>query len=82
MYLNANVLEAKQLAKKMNKTIHRKSKYYEFFKWHHYYSFHYPDASPDSDHICTMCSIFNIIKQTQLISTYEQITEFWDMKKK
>lgn len=61
----------------MNRTIHSKSRYVNYFKWHHYYSFHYPEESPESDAICEMCSIFNIIKQMQATSSYMNISRFW-----
>lgn len=81
-YLNARSLGTKKLAKIMNKTIHSKNGYYKYFKWHHYYTFHYPDESPDSDPICDMCSIFNIIKQMQATSSYMNISRFWKSDKK
>lgn len=77
IYLNAKVLGPQKLAKVMNNTIYRKSRYYNYFKWHHYYTFHYPEESPDSDHICQMCTIFNIIKQMQATSSYMNINSFW-----
>lgn len=77
MYLNANDLEVENLAKIMNESIHDKKKYYDFFRWHRYYSIHDPRESPDSDEICSFCAFLNDKSQINKKSVYMNITQFW-----
>lgn len=77
IYLNAKDLGPRKLAKIMHKTICRKSRYYKYFRWHHYYSFHYSIESPKSDPICEMCSLFNVLCHRHGTSSYRYITDFW-----
>lgn len=64
----------------MNKVIHNKEKYYDFFKWHGYYSIHAPNETADTDEICAFCALLNNKTFTREISVYEDITEFWNPK--
>lgn len=66
----------------MNKTIYHKSRYYDYFKWHHYYSYHYPDEFPESDPVCEMCATFNLRKQSHARSSHMNISSFWDPNNK
>lgn len=61
----------------MNDTIYNKDKYYDFFKWHRYYSFHDPSEFPETDEICALCTFLNKERSTNKISVYENIYAFW-----
>lgn len=61
----------------MNDTIYDKEKYYEFFKWHRYYTFHEPSDSPDSDEICAFCALLNDKSRIHTRSVYTRINNFW-----
>lgn len=77
MYLDANIVEPEEMARIMNDTIHDKNKYYEFFKWHGYYSFHSPNESTDTDEICAFCAFLNDETHKYKRSVYKSITAFW-----
>lgn len=76
-YLDANVLGPLELARIINDTIHNKKKYYDFFKWHGYYSFHAHSESAATDEICSLCTYLNDNKHEYVKSVYTRITEFW-----
>lgn len=59
IYLNARWLGVKKLAKKMNDIIHDHIRYYDFFKWHGYYSFHNIDDDLQHDVVCGLCALLN-----------------------
>lgn len=64
MYLDAVALGVDELAKKMNDVIGDKIKYYDFFKWHRYYSYHATDDSAETDEMCAFCEYLNNGNQT------------------
>lgn len=76
-YLNAYALGAKKLAKTMNDIINDKEKYYDFFRWHEYYSFHAPNESADTDEVCGFCAYLNDEKRKYETFVYDNISEFW-----
>lgn len=76
MYLDAFALGEEKLAKMMNDIISDKNKYYEYFKWHRYYSFHATNENADTDEICALCAFLNNgngIKKTRELS----IGDWW-----
>lgn len=64
----------------MNKSIRNKKKYYDFFRWHNYYSFHAPNETAETDEICAFCALLNNKTFSREISVYEDITGFWNPK--
>lgn len=78
IYLNARHLDPEELAKTMNEIIYNKTKYYDFFKWHRYYSFHNPEDSGYNDEICTLCAMLNNVIQMNRTSTYSSIASWWN----
>lgn len=77
MYLNANVLGPQKLASIIKNAVRNKEKYYDFFKWHRYYSFNDPSDTAESDEICAFCAILNKKNRTGETSVYTHITNFW-----
>lgn len=77
IYIDANYLKPKDLAKTMNEYITNKDKYYDFFKWHDVYSFHYTNESADTDEICEFCAFLNDHKHLYKTSVYTYIEKFW-----
>lgn len=59
IYLDAVALGEEKLAKKMNDIIGDKNKYYDYFKWQNYYSFHASNETADTDEICALCAALN-----------------------
>lgn len=77
IYLDANVMQPEELARKMYDIIQDENKYYNFFKWRRYYSFHSPRDSGDSDEVCAFCALLNTKERMNRKSVYRSITRFW-----
>lgn len=76
IYLDATVLEPHKMAERMNEIIDDKNQYYEFFKWHEYYSFHFSGEDRYSGELCRLCAFLN--NSINKTSIYEHITEWWN----
>lgn len=76
-YLNARALGVENLAKAMNDIIHNKEKYYEFFKWRRYYTFHDSKEDADTDEICAFCEFLNNDKKLNRSTVYTHFKNFW-----
>lgn len=59
IYLNANLIPPDQMARTMNEIIDDPKKYYEFFRWHDHYSFHYTGEDLFSREFCELCAFLN-----------------------
>lgn len=81
IYLSANTLTIKELAKKMVDLIQNKELYYEYFKWHNHYIYRDVVASVTTDPYCKLCEAINneeIMSQTTI---YEDIGMWWSPEK-
>lgn len=81
IYLSANTLTIKDLAKKMVDLIQNKELYYEYFKWHNHYIYRDVVASVTTDPYCKLCEAINneeIMSQTTI---YENIGMWWSPEK-
>lgn len=78
-YLDAHALGPKVLARSMNEIINDKEKYYDFFRWHNYYSFHEPNETAETDEICAFCAYLNDEKHKHDTTVYNhtRILDFW-----
>lgn len=75
IYLHGRLLGAEKLAKMMIETINDKQRYYEFFKWHAYYSFHDIDVDNQRhDGLCDLCALANNKTRRPL----KYLTKFWN----
>lgn len=79
MYLNAREFGPKKLAKTMSEIILDQKKYYDFFKWHKYYSFHDTDEFLQRDGICAFCALLNNRTRRDQIIVHKLITKFWNV---
>lgn len=61
----------------MNEIINDKRKYYEFFKWHDYYSFHFSGEDHHSREFCALCAYLNNSKNKTGIMY--NITLWWNV---
>lgn len=78
IYLNAQELGARELAKKMNDIILDPQRYFNFFKWHGYYSFHNSDEDNYHDAICGFCALLNNKTRRDQRTAYKYITKWWN----
>lgn len=62
----------------MNNTIYNRKKYYDFFKWHRFYSLQDPSESPETDNVCTFCAFLNELKKEHFKRTVSNICNFFD----
>lgn len=77
-YLNAFILNAGDLAREISDSIKSKDKYYNFFKWHSYYSYHPPAESADTDPLCKFCAFLNNASTRHRRRVYERFTQWWN----
>lgn len=77
-YLNAYVLGVHEVVKQMNYTIRDKEKYYNYFKWHKYYTFHSPDENEYTDNYCTFCTRVNDIMRRDNENIYLHLADWWN----
>lgn len=77
-YLDARELSPKSLAKVIFESILNKKHYYEFFKWHRYYSFHDPKESPETDWFCGLCAALNEMSRRKQKFIVENFTDWWN----
>lgn len=78
IYLNAQELGARELAKQMDDIIRDPLKYYNFFKWHDYYSFHNSDEDNYHDAVCGFCALLNNKTRRHQRTAYKYITNWWN----
>lgn len=78
IYLNANKLGVRALAKEMNDIIKDPERYFNFFKWHGYYSFHNSDEDNHRDAVCGFCTLLNNKTRRNQKTTYKYIAKWWD----
>lgn len=78
IYLNAQELGVRGLAKEMNDIIQEPMKYYNFFKWHGYYSFHNSDEDNYHDTVCGFCALLNNKTRRDQRTAYMYITKWWN----
>ncbi|XP_026332823.1 alpha-(1,3)-fucosyltransferase C-like [Hyposmocoma kahamanoa] len=79
IYLDAGRLGPERLAKRMNEIMNDEEKYYEFFKWHGYYSFH--DTVEDRYHreICGLCDLLNNKTRMKQTSIWHNLIQWWNV---
>lgn len=78
IYLNANEIGEEEMARKMNELIQNKEKYYDYFKWHRYYSYHDVSESADTDPFCKLCAFLNNMTMRRERRVYASITQWWN----
>lgn len=61
----------------MNDIIHDKQKYYDFFRFHRYYTFHAVAESADTDPLCAFCAFINDDSRRNQRRTYAQFSKWW-----
>lgn len=77
IYLDALELGPKKLAKKMNDIIGNPQKYYDFFRWKKYYTYHFRGENPDTDDYCKFCALLNDDVLMSKTTVYEDFQRWW-----
>lgn len=78
IYLNAVQLGEEELARQINTIIHDKQKYYDFFKWRRYYSYHEVSESADTNRLCAFCAVLNNATVRSQRRVYARMYEWWN----
>lgn len=78
IYLNAHELGARGIAKEMDDIIRDPKRYYNFFKWHGYYSFHNSDEDKYNEAVCGFCALLNNRTRRDQRTAYKYITKWWN----
>lgn len=78
IYLDAVKLGEAGLARKMLEIIDNRHEYYDFFKWHRYYSFHGTEESTETDVFCAFCATMNDLVQRNESSVYVSLSQWWN----
>lgn len=78
MYLNAREMSPHKLANLMNEIILNQTKYFNYFKWKKYYTYHFKWESSDTDDYCHFCEILNDEKIFKQISIYKLFNKWWN----
>lgn len=78
IYINAGELGQEELAGRINEYVHDKEKYYNFFKWRRYYSYHEVSESADTNHLCAFCAVLNNATVRSQRRVYARMYEWWN----
>lgn len=76
IYMDANVLAPSEMASKINKIINDNNKYYDFLKWHDYYSYHFYSEDQPGKEFCDLCDFLN--NNQNKTSILANITDWWN----
>lgn len=78
IYLDGKALGEEGLAKKMNEAIKDKQKYYDYFKWHKYYTYQDTTESGEIDPLCAFCDFLNNMTVRGQRRVYAHLFEWWN----
>lgn len=77
VYLDGNSLSEQEVAEKMNEAIHDKQKYYDYFRWHRYYTYHQPQGG-NTDPLCAFCAFLNNEAIRNQRRVYGRFDKWWN----
>lgn len=78
IYINGNMLTESQVAQKINEAIQDKQKYYDYFRWHQYYTYQFTAESGDSDPLCAFCAFLNDESNRNHRRVYAKFNKWWN----
>lgn len=78
IYLNAVNNNAEDLAKDISDIIQNPQRYFDFFKWHRYYSFHSSEQYNYHDPVCGLCALLNNKTRRNQYTVYKHMTKWWN----
>lgn len=64
----------------MNDIILDPQRYFDFFKWHGYYSFHETAKDKYRQTVCEFCAFLNSYKRKNIRKTYKDIGKWWNVQ--
>lgn len=76
VYLNANTMSEDEVAAKIHEAMQDKQKYYDYFKWHRYYTYHHAEGS-DDDALCAFCAFLNDESIRNQRRVYARFDKWW-----
>lgn len=77
IYLNGNNLSEDKVAEAMNEAIQDKKKYYDYFRWRRYYTYH-PIHGGDTDPLCEFCAYLNAESVRNKRRVYARVDKWWN----
>lgn len=77
IYLDAIKLGVQRLAKEMIDIINHPPRYYDFFKWHSYYSYHATADDKYRESVCAFCTYLNNNAQMYKKTVYVNVKQWW-----
>ena len=77
IYLNADDMSVKDLARKMYELINTPEKYAEYFKWKNHYSYHMKKDSVETDPYCLFCTTLNNKEMVETTTVYVDFHKWW-----
>lgn len=78
IYLDALRLGPVELARTMNEIINDTNKYYDFFRWHGYYSFHDTEEDLFKREVCALCELLNNKTLMQQSTVFSNLSLWWN----
>lgn len=76
-YLNGNILSEEEVAAKINEAVQDKRKYYDYFRWHRYYTYQ-STYGGDIDSLCAFCAFLNDNSIRTKRRVYTRIDKWWN----
>lgn len=56
--------------------------YYDYFRWHRYYSFRSPAEDAFTVEICDLCAVLNERRKSKTKSIFPDVVNWWNGKNK
>lgn len=78
IYLNGNFLTEEEIAEKINEAVQDKQKYYNYFRWHRYYTYQLMSDVGDKDPLCEFCAFLNNEAIRNQRRVYAGFTKWWN----
>lgn len=78
IYINGNILTEVEVAEKINAAIQDKQKYYDYFRWHRYYTYRFTGEIGDKDPLCEFCAFLNDESNRNHRRVYAGFSKWWN----
>lgn len=75
--MNGNILSEEEVAAKINGAIQNKQMYYDYFRWHRYYTYQSVDGGV-TDPLCAFCAFLNDNSIRTQRRVYARIDKWWN----
>lgn len=78
IYLDALRLKPAELAMTMSKMMNDTYTYYDYFRWHEYYSFHFTGEDSFHREVCGLCELLNNKSRMHQTTVFNNLTQWWN----